>query len=199
MSKKHAILQAATALFSIKGFKDASMMEVADMVGVAGATIFYHFKSKEDLFLSILADVKRSILEEFDRYFNDNKFETGLEMVEGTVSFYLYVTGKMEAQFRILHRHYPYELAQVNPICRGHLEAIYECFFDIFEQALRRGQIDGSIGDIQPRKTALLLFSMVDGLVRFKIDGLYESGTLYKELIESCRRMVSNSKSEQRG
>lgn len=169
------------------------------MVGVAGATIFYHFKSKEDLFISILADVKKSILEEFDRYFNANKFETGLEMVEGTVSFYLYVTGKMEAQFRILHRHYPYELAQVNSTCRGHLEAIYECFFDIFEQALRRGQIDGSVGDVQPRKTALLLFSMVDGLVRFKIDGLYESGALYKELIESCRRMVSNSNFEQRG
>jgi TetR/AcrR family transcriptional regulator, fatty acid metabolism regulator protein len=71
MSKKQAILQAATTLFSIKGFKDTSMMEVAEMVGVAGATIFYHFKSKEDLFISILADVKKSILEEFDRYFND--------------------------------------------------------------------------------------------------------------------------------
>jgi hypothetical protein len=40
------------------------------------------------------------------------------------------------------------------------------------------------------RKAALIIFSMVDALVRFDTYNLYEAGGLYKELMESCRRML---------
>ena len=69
---------------------------------------------------------------------------------------------------------------------------IYNCVVDIFEQAIRRGQKDGSIGELSSRKMALLLFSMVDGLVRFKTYNLYDPGGLYHELIAACRRMLAN-------
>ncbi|HAS89092.1 MAG TPA: TetR/AcrR family transcriptional regulator, partial [Desulfovibrio sp.] len=41
-----------------------------------------------------------------------------------------------------------------------------------------------------PRKTALIIFTMVDGLVRFKNFNLYDAGALFNELIESIRRML---------
>ena len=99
----------------------------------------------------------------------------------------------MEDQFRLLHRHYPYELAQGNAACRQHLEAIYECFIDVFEQAITHGQKDGSINNLPARKIALIIFSMVDGLVRFNTYNLYDAGALYNEVIESCRRMLKNN------
>ncbi len=43
------------------------------------------------------------------------------------------------------------------------------------------------------RKTSLILLSMVDGIVRFKMYNLYDSGTLYDEIIEACRRMLWNN------
>ncbi len=43
------------------------------------------------------------------------------------------------------------------------------------------------------RKIALIIYSMVDGLVRFKTYNLYDAGVLYDEVIESCRRMLKNS------
>ncbi len=48
------ILQSATRLFSENGFKETSMADLAKVTGVAQGTIFYHFKNKEELFLSIL-------------------------------------------------------------------------------------------------------------------------------------------------
>ncbi len=194
MKKKDSILQAATYLFSRKGFKDTSMAELSRMTGAAEGTIFYHFKNKQEIFLTILKNLKEDILPEFERYKGEKSFKTGLDMMEETVSFYLYVAGLKEDLFSILHQRYPYELAETNPECREILEAIYNCFVDIFETAIRAGQEDGSIGDLPARKSALILFSMVDSLVRFRMYNLYDVGALYNEMIASCRRMLGKAK-----
>jgi len=193
MSKKADILKAATALFAHKGFQDATISEISKLTGAAEGTIFYHFKSKEHLLLVILEDAKTRIIEEFDKYFEGKTFPSGLRMMEEVVSFYIYLAGMMDNQFLLLHRHFPYQLADTNPECRAYLEAIYNCLVDIFEQALVLGQEDGSMAEFHPRKTAMILFSMVDGLVRFKNYNLYDAGALYVDLIESCRRMLQKT------
>jgi len=191
-SKRETILEAAIKLFSEKGFKGSSTAELSALTGVAEGTIFYHFKTKEDLLLNILARIKSEIVDEFDRYAADKKPDTGLDRVEEAICFYLYLAGKMEDHFLLLHRRYLYELAQSNPTCRDCLMGIYECLIDIFEHAIVEGQSDGSIADLPTRKTALLLFSMVDGLVRFKNYHLYDPGALYAELITASRRMLKS-------
>ncbi len=190
VSRKEMILQAATRLFAVKGFRDTSMVEISRVTGVASGTIFYHFKSKEELFLAILADVRETITTDFERYFNQRRFATGLEMIEGTVWFYLHLAGDREDLFLLLHRHYPYELAEVNPVCKEHLEAIHICLANIFETAIRNGQTDGSIAKMSARKTALIVYSLVDGIVRFNTYKLYQAGALYNELITALQRML---------
>jgi AcrR family transcriptional regulator len=179
-------------LFSEKGFKDTSMIDLSKLTGAAEGTIFYHFKNKEDLFLATLENVKNGIIEQFERYFEETTFETGLHMMEGAILFYLYLAGAMGDQFLLLHRHDAYEIAKENPTCREHLEVIYNCLLDIFERAILRGQQDGSIRSVSPRKTALLILSMVDGLVRFNTYNLYHAGSLYEQLKDLCRRMLQN-------
>jgi AcrR family transcriptional regulator len=193
LKKKDAILQTATYLFSRKGYKDTAMGELSKMTGVAEGTIFYHFKNKQGVFLAILASLKEGILPEFERYRKAESEKTGLDMVEESLSFYLYMAKSREDLFAILHQRYPYELAESNPECRDILEAIYNCFVDIFESAITGGQEDGSIDPaLTARKSALIVFSMVDSMVRFRMNNLYDVGALYKELIESCRRMLEN-------
>jgi AcrR family transcriptional regulator len=192
LDKKALIFQAATRLFAEKGYKETSMGEVAKLTDVAQGTVFYHFKSKEDLFLAILEEFKNSIHYEFENWLRKNAFSTGLEMVEAALDFYLYLAGTMEDRFLILHRHDAYELALHNPIFNEYLEAIYERLVDIFERAIIQGQKDGSIEDLPPKKTAMLIFTMVDGLVRFTTYRLYDAGTLYDELSRVCRRILTN-------
>ncbi|NQU14622.1 MAG: TetR/AcrR family transcriptional regulator [Desulfobacteraceae bacterium] len=195
MSKKQAILEVATKFFAKKGFKDTSMAELAEVIGTAQGTIFYHFNSKEQLFLAVLKSVKERIIDEFKGHLGEKESKTGLDMVEDAVSFYLYLAGAMEDQFLLLHRHDAYELAQGNTICRQNLEDIYNSILDIFEKAILLGQEDGSIAYMPAKKTALIIFSMVDGLVRFNTYKLYDAGALYNELIASCRRILQNKPS----
>jgi len=182
----------ATILFASKGFTSASMTEVAKMADIAGATIFYHYKTKEDLFVSVLENVKTGILQAFSLYFQEEKFISGLEMLLGAVAFHLHLAAIKKEWFLLLHRHYTYELAVVNPLCRSHLEDIYTCLVDIYEKALGLGQNDGSIGELSARKTALIILAMVDGILQLERNNLYNAGLLYSELLESCRRMVEN-------
>ena len=194
MKKKEAILYAATSLFSEKGFKDTRMSEISELTGAAEGTIFYHFKSKEKLFLTILEDFKESLISEFEQYSRERKFSRGLDMVEDVISFYLYLASSMEDRFLLLHRHDAYELAQINEECRECLEAIYNCLVNLFEQAILLGQKDGSIGDVPARKFAMIIFATVDALVRFNTYKLYDAGALYGELIKACHKMLENKK-----
>ncbi|OQY51027.1 MAG: hypothetical protein B6240_00475 [Desulfobacteraceae bacterium 4572_87] len=119
-------------------------------------------------------------------------FQNGQEMVEEVISFYLYLAGHSPDLFMLLHRHDAYELAQANPVCREYLEDTYNGLVDIFEKAVSLGKRDGSIGPVPARKTALILFTLTDGLVRFNSYNLYNAGALTSELISCCKRMLAN-------
>ena len=191
MNKKQMILDAAAGLFSRKGFNETPISEISRLTGAAEGTVFYHYKTKEGLFLAILEDLKDSIVEEFQHYIEDQKFDSGIRMMEDLISFYLHLSGSMEDRFLLLHRHDAYELSTNNVKCREDLEAIYNCLIDIFEKAILKGQDDGSIDrDVHPRKTAMIVFALVDALVRFNTYNLYNAGALYDELINSCRRIL---------
>ena len=195
MQKKEAILNIATRLFSEKGFKETPVSEISRLTGVAEGTIFYHFKNKEELFVVILKEFRDSIIQEFQRYTEEKNFENGLKMVEDVIWFYLHIASSMEDRFLLLHRHYAYELSQSNPKCREYLEAIYNCLADIFERAILLGQQDGSITEeIQARKSALIIFAMVDALVRFNTYNLYDAGALYVEAINICHRFLEKDR-----
>ena len=47
--RKNEILNAAEELFSLKGFDGTSTNDILNKVGIARGTLYYHFKSKEDI------------------------------------------------------------------------------------------------------------------------------------------------------
>ncbi|MFO7965203.1 MAG: TetR/AcrR family transcriptional regulator [Desulfobacterales bacterium] len=190
MSKKEDILQTATFLFSQQGFKETSIAEISKISGVAEGTIFYHFKNKEALFIAVLERTKELIQKEFEQFIREKTAQNVTELVENSIYFYLYLAGKMESQMLLLHRHFPYQVAATNAECREYLEAIYECLVDIFERAIVSGRDSGLIGPMPTRKMALIIFSMVDGMVRLKTYNLYNVSTLIPEIITACRRIL---------
>jgi TetR/AcrR family transcriptional regulator, fatty acid metabolism regulator protein len=193
MSKRNAILAAATRLFSRNGFQGTAMAELSSLTGAATGTIFHHFKNKEDLFLHVLKDVKESILDQFDRHQYTRREQSGIEMVADTVAFYLKLAGTMEDQFLILHRYYPYRQENAGPGCRRQLESIYTGLLDFFEAGIQRGLLDGSVKVDAPRKTAIVLFAMVDGVVRLNASRPSDIDALSDSLISACRRLLTDS------
>jgi TetR/AcrR family fatty acid metabolism transcriptional regulator len=72
--KRRRILDAAATVFARKGYFVCRVSDVAKAAGVADGTIYLYFKNKEDVLLSLFADV-------LDRHLADAKAE--IEGVEG--------------------------------------------------------------------------------------------------------------------
>ena len=194
MSKKKAIIAAATSYFSRHGFRDTSMSTLAKAAGVASSTIFHHFENKEELFLTVLNQARTDIGEGFAQELGQRRYADGLERVSETISAYLHMAGVLEEEFRLLQRYFPYELARHNPRCRALLEEIYTELLDRFEAGIVQGQADGSVRRVPSRNLALILFSTVDGMVRFHTYRLYDAGALYGDLMRTCRQLLSREK-----
>lgn len=52
-SRREALLDAAAAMFAAKGYDGTSIRDIAGAVGMLPGSIYYHFKSKEDLLLAV--------------------------------------------------------------------------------------------------------------------------------------------------
>jgi len=195
-SKRAAILDAATWLFSTRGYRETSTTEVARLTDSAEGTVFYHFESKEKLFLAVLENVRDRIEGAFAEFLPTTEGLTGIEVFESLVAFYLQLAADNEAQFMLLHRYHAYDLAKDNEECRALLEAIYDRIIKAFEHAIGLGQEDGSMGALSLRKTALLVYMMIDGLVRLKNYNLYDAGSLFEDFLAGCRRLVKAQEAE---
>lgn len=56
MDKKTKLLEASIKIFARAGYGNASVDEIVETAGVAKGTFYYYFKSKEDLFLSLIGN-----------------------------------------------------------------------------------------------------------------------------------------------
>jgi AcrR family transcriptional regulator len=195
VSKRSSILSAATSAFASKGFRETSTTDLAQMTGVAEGTVFYHFGNKEKLFLAVLDNARREFQREFNEYLETAGALSGLNKLEEAAAFYLQLATEKEELFLLLHRSDAYELARVNEHCRKELEAIFDCLVNVFEEALVKGQEDGSIEVKATHAMALLIYTMVDGLVRLRNCNVYEASAIFPELMSACRKLVASGAS----
>ncbi|MDX9707922.1 MAG: TetR/AcrR family transcriptional regulator [Trichloromonas sp.] len=59
--KRCALLQAALELFAAQGFDGTATTQIAKQAGVASGTLFFHFKSKEELIHELYREVRGRI------------------------------------------------------------------------------------------------------------------------------------------
>src|SRR5436190_12596775 len=53
---REALLAAALAVFAERGYRDASVDEVAERAGYSKGALYWHFSSKDDLFYALLEE-----------------------------------------------------------------------------------------------------------------------------------------------
>jgi AcrR family transcriptional regulator len=66
---RNALLDAAAAVFSRRGFNGASLDEIAETAGFTRGAIYKHFDGKEDLFFALMDRLNERSLAQFDHRF----------------------------------------------------------------------------------------------------------------------------------
>lgn len=76
---KNKILDTATELFALKGFRAVSMRDIAKAVGIKTASIYYYYESKDALMDDILSRFERGYKHYFDWLTGMNKKAESLD------------------------------------------------------------------------------------------------------------------------
>jgi AcrR family transcriptional regulator len=98
--RRRQLLGVACDVFAAGGFHATAMDDIAAAAGVTKPVLYQHFPSKRALYLELLDDVGRQLLEELQAA--TNRASTGRERVEeGFSAYFRFVTGN-RAAFRLL-------------------------------------------------------------------------------------------------
>ncbi len=85
LTRKEVIITSAAALFKEKGFKAASMRELADVVGVEAASLYNHIHSKSELLHIICFEVANRYMQTMDEI--EAEKTTSIQKIEKLLRF----------------------------------------------------------------------------------------------------------------
>ncbi|MET1001034.1 MAG: TetR/AcrR family transcriptional regulator [Acidimicrobiia bacterium] len=98
--RRQQLLDVAREVFAASGFHATSMDDIADAAGVTKPVLYQHFPSKRALYVELLEDTGRQLLDALAAV--TNRVETGRERVEaGFLAYFRYVSDS-RAGFRLL-------------------------------------------------------------------------------------------------
>lgn len=76
---KSKIIEAALKVFSLKGFSGTRMLDIAKKIGMSKATLYFYFKSKEDLLKMITITLNQTLGEIIRTSFEGDDIATAIE------------------------------------------------------------------------------------------------------------------------
>jgi len=190
MTKKDAIIEAATRLFAVKGFNETSTAEVAKEAGVAQGTLFYHFKTKEGIMLEVFHGIMETYQEGLEKAVKEA--DTGFEALEAILRFHFIFTETNAERFLVVLRDFPFYFAQSDPENRDRVRRKVQRTVGFIREALERGRSDGSIREVPVEETAHVLRGLMHGLIRQKLLGPLNIPVGADDVIAFCQQALAS-------
>ncbi|SHF36678.1 transcriptional regulator, TetR family [Thermoanaerobacter uzonensis DSM 18761] len=159
---KEKIFKAAIKTFSKSGFYKTTMEEIAENAGVAKGTLYYHFKSKDDI-LEFLIDegikiLKQEAIEEIGRLNN------AVEKLRKIIF----------VQTNFLYRNHDFIIVLLSQIWghgevpRKFREKLYT-YLELIENIIREGKEQKLIADCDEKIVAAAFFGMISSILALKV------------------------------
>lgn len=187
--RKNAILDSAREAFFEKGFMAATIDGIADGCDLAKGTIYLYFKSKEELYLSIMAE-GMGLLKSDLRNITDLELPAD-ELLSEVLRIYYAFYEKNRKYFRIMFLSSQPDLRERVPceLLRECMESAGQCM-QVLSDVIEKGSSQGIFRKVNPWTFANILWSTVNGIIMH-----YEQDPLYREEIFKLplREMLSEA------
>ena len=158
-ARRAAVLEAARRLFSKQGFKGSSLAAIAQEAGLTDAGLLYHFPTKNDLLLAVIADGDR----EQDETLAEVRDARGLPLLLRMAEF----GADLEADpvLTALDVTLSAEHLQTGSDINAYFVQRYENFRAMLAGALREAAQTGDLRpDLNPEVEAANMTAVLDGL-----------------------------------
>ena len=170
---RQQILLVSAKLFVERGYRGISMREIAEVLGVSKASLYYHFKDKEDLFLAILIDSIEQL----------GELVRSVEEMQGTarekLRLFFYKIAKDKTQRRGVMRLAEHDAIHLSKESQKLMRDMYYRNFPArLEHILREGQESGELKAFDVRQGARVLLGLALPLLSVKKKDLDATVTL---------------------
>jgi TetR/AcrR family transcriptional regulator, cholesterol catabolism regulator len=151
------LLKAAVALFSRKGYESTSTREVAALIGIQKASLYYHIESKEDL-LYLISKASLECIR--------GDVEKAMQHADGPVERIRALIGAhLQSMLRDQEEHAT-TLAKMRSLSKERLAqvgALRRDYEEMVRHAMLEGQRAGAVrGDIDPKYMSLALLGLLN-------------------------------------
>jgi len=159
---KRKILEAAAKCFSKGGYAKTTMDKIAEEAGVSKGALYWHFRSKEELFVELKQRSIAKVRKQFEKLFAQKKpFDVNLREA---IRLYLSSLVPENREVARLNAEFLAEAPKI-PKLNDMLKNQYEMFRDLIAstigEAIEKGELRR---DIDPEIVSMILLAMLDGL-----------------------------------
>jgi len=190
-NRKNQILNAALKVFVVKGYSKTTMDDIVSASKLSKGALYHYYKSKKDLFLSLIDHWEVYTFKNFYKKKSNNKSacdtlrffgENVLKTLENKK--YAYIA---EVEF--------WSLSNQDKEIKERSQLLYDKLLNLFERVVKKGIENKEFKDLDIRKTAMMILAIFQGVNWFVI--FNEKLISPKEYIESSIEMIINSISRQ--
>jgi AcrR family transcriptional regulator len=185
--REREVLDAATKVFSSRGYADASVQDIADELGILKGSLYHYIDSKEDLLFRLMDETHEeveAILAEVQELESDDPLYLLQEYFARQAA---YMTGSV-AKMSI----YYHDLDQLSEARHKDLvrkRRVHEKFvIDLIQQAQARGEVDKTL---DPQLTVNFLFGSMIWIYRwYKPNGKIKADDVRQGLADFVTRAL---------
>lgn len=163
-ARRKTILDAAQEVFFEKGLMAATVDEIAARSGLAKGTIYLYFRSKEEIYASLMVEGTLLLKEAMEKAVRPAL--SAERLLERLQKVYAGFYRRHPAYFRILFlSSHPEIQAKVSEeMAERCMESGTACL-DVVSGVIRRGMAAGEFRKVDPWGTAVILWAMVNGVI----------------------------------
>ncbi len=177
------IVAAAKQVIAAKGFAAATMDEIAEAAGIAKGTIYLYFKSKDQLFQAVAADILARLIERI-KHIRDLHL-SAREKLGRILRVMLESLEAEQAMFRVYVSEFPCLLSPADDV-RPSVTDLDREFTGVLADVVAEGGRTGEFAAPAPLQVAYALRGLARGLAIGKlVEGSEESLLSHREWLET--------------
>ena len=188
--RKNQILKAAFKVFVDKGYSKATMDDIVDISGLSKGALYHYYKSKKDLFLSLIEHWEVHTFKNF--YKKESKNKKASDILR---SFGQNVLKTLdEKKYAYIAEIEFWSLSNYDVDIKNRSQLLYDKLLNLFEKVVKKGIKQGEFKELDIRNTAMIILAVFQGINWFVVfdEDLVSPNKYIEDSIELIIKSISN-------
>ena len=183
--RKAQIYQAALACFNRKGYHRTTMDDIVAESGLSKGSLYWYFKSKKELFLSLFQEVMGQIGQAWEGI-AANEEAIATEKLRASLALFRAGLGEMAPFFSVMME--AWSLTRYDEDVENIIQELYGPYQDIMVRIIEEGVASGEFRVESARAMALVIMTLFDGITLALGTGLWHGD--WDALMDAAEELV---------